>query len=180
MNRTQQVVGETTFSQSFQFLKTGTDVRNVMANSRALVAYVSVVGHYVWFHHSTLGNPLLSRLGLQPSSHIFDTCLETLERREKNPEVRRDMVAHWSSVLYSSPDRMEKSEIFAAAVANIGAGSETVGASLQAFVYYMIRNPVHWQRLRDEIDEADDRGELSDPVSYAEAQKLPFLQACVS
>lgn len=174
------VVGEVTFSTPFRFLETGTDVRNAVANTRALAIYIAVLGHYVWLHHATLGNPLLSRLGLQPSSHIFDTAVDALERRKKNPEVRRDMVAQWMSVRNKDPDRMAEGEIFAGAVVNIGAGAETMSASLQAFFYYLIRHPQHLSRLKQEIDEADARGELSDPVSYAEAQQLSFLQACVS
>lgn len=78
------------------------------------------------------------------------------------------------------PDRMAENEIFAAAVANIGAGADTTSATLQAFFYYLLRNPQYLQRLREEIDTASANGQLSRIVSYAEAQKLPYLQACVS
>jgi cytochrome P450 len=60
------------------------------------------------------------------------------------------------------------------------AGADTVGATAQAFVYYLLRHPNYLQRLRDEIDTAQDRDELSPMVQYNEAQRLPFLQACVS
>lgn len=109
-------VGEVTFSQSFRFLETGTDVRNACANTEKLRVYVAAMGHYVWFHHWTLGNPLLSRLGLQPSSHIFDTCLDAFARRKKNPEVRKDMVAEWYRAHHQSPNRTTEKDIFAAAV----------------------------------------------------------------
>ena len=173
------VIGEVTFSQPFGFLQTGTDIRNAITNTSMLAVYVAVMGHYIWFHNLTLGNPILSRLGLQPSSHIFDTCLKALDLRSKNPEVRNDMVERWMNVRRQFPERMDEKEIFAGSVVNIGAGGDTVSAALQAFLYYLSRHPQYHQRLRAEIDAAEARGELSEIVSYNEALKLPFLQACV-
>jgi cytochrome P450 len=174
------VLGEVTFSQSFGFVETGTDIRNAVANTKALALYIAVMGHYTWLHNMTLGNPLLSRIGIQPSSHIFDTCLAAIDARKKNPAARNDMMQRWLDVRAKYPDRMAGDEILGAAVANIGAGAETVGATSQGFIYYLLRHPEFLQRLRDEIDAAQERGELSAMVQYGEAQKLPFLQACVS
>ncbi|OQE44528.1 hypothetical protein PENCOP_c002G03466 [Penicillium coprophilum] len=173
------VLGEVTFSKSFGFVETGTDIRNAVANTKALALYIAVMGHYTWIHNLTLGNPLLSRIGIQPSSHIFDTCLAAIDARKKNPEKRNDMMQRWLDVRAKYPDRMAENEIFAAAVANIGAGADTVSATAQAFIYYLLRHPLYLQRLRDEIDAAQVRGELSPMVQYNEAQKLPFLQACL-
>lgn len=174
------VLGEVTFSKSFGFVETGTDIRDAVANTKALAVYIAVMGHYIWLHNLTLGNPLLSRIGLQPSSHIFDTCLAAIDARKNNPATRNDMMQRWLDVRAKYPDRMTENEIFAAAVANIGAGADTVGATAQAFIYYLLRHPEYLQRLRDEIDAAQSRGELSPIVQYNEAQRLPFLQACVS
>lgn len=113
-------VGEVTFSQSFRFLETGTDVRHACANTEKLRVYVAAMGHYVWFHHWTLGNPVLSRLGLQPSSHIFDTCMDAFARRKKNPEVRKDMVGEWYRTCHQFPNRTTETDIFAAAVSKKG------------------------------------------------------------
>ncbi|PWY74280.1 cytochrome P450 [Aspergillus heteromorphus CBS 117.55] len=171
------VVGEVTFSSPFRFLATGTDIRHAIANTRALALYIAIMGHYVWLHNLTLGNPLLSRLGLQPSSHIFDTCLAALEQRKQNPAVRLDMMERWLHARRTYPDRMDEAEVFGAAVANIGAGADTTSATLQAFFYYLLRHPQYLHRVRREVDEA--RAELSPIVSYAEAAKLPYLQACI-
>ncbi|RAH72484.1 cytochrome P450 [Aspergillus aculeatinus CBS 121060] len=186
------VVGEVTFSSPFDFLATGTDIRHAIANSRALALYIAIVGHYVWLHNLTLGNPLLSRLGLQPTSHIFDTCLAAIDHRqrqsqEKTPATtptstvppRLDMMERWLTTRQQHPERMAESEIMGACVANVGAGADTTSATLQAFVYHLIRHPQYLAKLRQELDEAQARGELSPIVSYAEATKLPYLQACI-
>lgn len=174
------VLGEVTFSKSFGFVESGTDIRNAIANTGSLVYYISIMGNYIWFHNLTLGNPLFSRLGLQPNSHIFDTCLLAVENRKNNPETRHDMMQRWLDVRANHPDRLSEKDIFAAAVANIGAGAETISATAQAVLYYMIRNPEYMKRAQAEIDAAQSRGELSSLIQYSEAAKLTFLQACVS
>ena len=173
------VLGEVTFSKSFGFVESGTDIRNAIANTGALVYYIAVMGHYIWFHNLTLGNPLFSWLGLQPNSHIFDTCLMAVDNRKKNPEVRHDMMQRWLDTRASYPDRLSERDVFAAAVANIGAGAETVSTAAQTVIYELLRNPSLLKRAQSEIDEAQSRGELSSLIQYSEASRLPFLQACV-
>lgn len=173
------VLGEVTFSKSFGFVESGTDIRNAIANTGLLVYYISVIGNYVWFHTLTLGNPIFSKLGLQPNSHIFDTCLIAIDDRKRNPEVRHDMMQRWLDMRASHPERMSEEDIFGAAVANIGAGAETVSSTAQAVIYYLLRNQEFLHRVRAEIDAATAAGELSDLVQYSEAAKLPFLSACV-
>lgn len=173
------IIGEVAFSRSFGFLREARDVRGAIANSRNLFLYISLIGHAYWLHRLLMANPILGWLNLQPTSHIFDTCLAAVDSRKKNDEVRRDMMERWLEVRRTYPDRMEDKEVLAAAMVTIGAGSESISTTLQAFFYYLLRNPPHLLRLRKDVDAAHRRGELSRIVSYAETQKLPFLQACV-
>ncbi|KAL4899289.1 hypothetical protein BDW74DRAFT_183821 [Aspergillus multicolor] len=177
------VVGEVTFSRSFGFSKAGRDIGNAIANARKLALYVSIMGHYVWLHHLTLGNPLLSRLGLIPASHLFDTCVSAIGARKRNPDARDDMMARWLHTRNTYPDRMAENEVFAAAAANVGAGAETVSASLQALMYYLLkterRGLGYLRRVQRELDKAQREGKLSDIVQYAEAMGLVYLQACI-
>lgn len=174
------VLGEVTFSRRFGFLEEGKDIGGAIANTRVLGIYVSVIGHFYWLHDWLLANPIIGWLNLQPSMHIFETCLAALDARSKSDTVRKDMLEQWKETRRKHPDRMEEKEILAAAVANIGAGADTISATLQAFFYYLLQDQRAWTRVRAEVDEAHSRGELSDIVSHAEAQKLPYLQACVS
>lgn len=174
------IVGEVTFSGRFGFVEQGRDVGAAIANSRKLALYVCLISHAYWLHGVLLGNPIFGWLNLQPTSHIFDTCLAAVDVRKKNDSVRRDMMEQWLEMRRTYPDRMEEKEILAAAVSNIGAGADTISTMLQTLVYYLLRHPKHLSRLQEEIDSAQTRGELSPTVSYAESQKLSFLQACVS
>ncbi|KAL6231022.1 hypothetical protein BDW75DRAFT_244276 [Aspergillus navahoensis] len=173
------VLGEVTFSKSFGFLEEGIDIRNAIANTGSLVYYISIIGNYVWFHNLTLGNPLVSRLGLQPNTHIFDTCLLAIDSRKNNPKLRRDMMQRWLDMRASHPERMSEEDIFGAAVANVRAGAETISSTAQAVIYYLLKNPQYLAMARNELDEAQARGDLSDIIQYTEAARSPFLQACL-
>lgn len=51
---------------------------------------------------------------------------------------------------------------------------------MQSMVYHMIRHPDAWSRAREEIDRARKQNGICHDriISYADAQKLPYLQAC--
>ena len=46
-------------------------------------------------------------------------------------------------------------------------------------MYYILKNPSHLQKLLDEIDLADKESRLSAIVTWQEAGKLPYFQACL-
>lgn len=173
------VVGEVTFSRRFGFLDTGLDVGNAYANGRMVLIYLSLIGRAYFMHKFLLANPLLDRFGMRPTNHLQDTTAAAIASRQSNPDVRRDMMEQWMDARQKHPERMEEREIFCAAIANVAAGSDTVSATMQAVVYYLLKNPKYIPRLREEIDAAQARGELSEVPTYNECQKMPYLQACV-
>ncbi|TVY54619.1 Cytochrome P450 monooxygenase [Lachnellula cervina] len=149
------IMGEVTFSKQFGFLDQGRDIGDAIANTRALGIYVAIMGHFWWAHDYLLANPLIGYLNLQPTMHIFDTALAAVDRRSKNDKVRKDMIEQWMEMRKKHPERMEEKEILAAAVANIGAGADTVSATLQALFYNLLRNEEALIQLREEIDGAN-------------------------
>ena len=170
------IIGEVTFSKSFGFLRTGTDIGGSIGNARALMAYISVAGFFQRLHKLTLGNPYLYSWGLMPHQHIFDTTLDAIKAHEKNPDTRNDMLSTWASQHEKHPEKMSKSLLYGVTYATVGAGSDAISAFLQAFYYHVLPNPQHLARLRKEIDDAKTTGKV---VSWEEARQLPFLQASV-
>jgi cytochrome P450 len=168
------ILGEVTFSKSFGFIKEGRDIGNAIYNSSILGVYVAIMGHFAWAHDYLLANPLIHKFNLQPSMHVFDTCLSAVAARSNNDAVRKDMMEQWMDTRKKHPERMAEKEVLCGAVVNIGAGADTISTTLQAFFYYLLRDPKSMARLRAEIDAAN----LSSPPTYEETQKLPFLQAC--
>ena len=172
---TWDIVSEVVFSSRLGFLDQGKDIGKSIENNVGLAIYVTVACYLQWLHAILLGNPILRWLDFQPSEHSYNTCVECVAMRKRNKEARVDMMEHWMQQRAKYPDRMTERDIFCTAIMNLGAGGETVGSVLQAIFYFLLKaDPVHMLRLQQEIDAARLQSSV---VSFAEAQKLPYLQA---
>ncbi|KAH6659961.1 cytochrome P450 [Truncatella angustata] len=175
------IIGEVIFSKQFGFIETGTDVKNAIHNVANLNAYGAIAGFYHWFHYLVC-NPLVTWTQLMPYGHMYDVTFTAIDQRRKNPDARYDLIAHWLKQHEEHPERLSMRNIEAHSFQAVGAGSDTVSSGLQSFVYHIIRNPEgrHWQKCRDEIRDAQSQGMCNERVvSFADAQKLPYLQACI-
>lgn len=173
------VVGEVLFSKEFGFLEKGQDIGNAIRNNIALEELGTPLSQFKWTQ-VLLGNPLVTMLGLTPSSLLLQTALENLKERQKNPDARFDVVAHWLRYLQQHPDRTTFRNVEAQTTTNIGAGSDTVSCGIQSTLYHMIRHPETWKLARDEIAAAQREGRCEGRVvSFSDAQRLPYLQACI-
>lgn len=174
------VAGEMLFSQPFGFLKAGYDLDNAISTNVALNLHVAIAGFYYWLHTILIGNPLMTKTGLLPMGHLYNTTIKALNKRLTDTTARFDMVAHWFKAQRNSPDLLSLRDVYAHVTNSVGAGSDTVSIGVQSFIYHLIRNPLALERIRSEIQDAQAAGQCQTSViSYADAQSLPFLQACV-
>ena len=51
--------------------------------------------------------------------------------------------------------------------------------SLTAAIFYLATSPQVFNKLRAEIQHAENDSGLDDPITFEQAQKLPFLQAVI-
>ncbi|ETS80694.1 hypothetical protein PFICI_08223 [Pestalotiopsis fici W106-1] len=191
--------GEVIFSQSFGYIKEGKDIRGSIANNLVLNPFVAAAGFFIWAYVLLVANPIITWTGLLPMGHLFDTADAAMKKRKENPDARFDIAAHWFKAQRENPDRLSDRDIQAQATVAVGAGSDTVSCKnpsfyvlesfhkliqekggIQTFVYHMLRNRDSWLRARQEIVAAQAEGRCRDRVvSFDDAQKLPFLQACI-
>ncbi|KAK6219177.1 hypothetical protein LQW54_002426 [Pestalotiopsis sp. IQ-011] len=174
------VVGEAVFSKPFGFLEQGIDIDDCISQTLKFESYISIAAFAQWLHNLLVANPLVTWLDIMPTNYLAKTSGAALEARRSNQDARFDFVAHWFRAHEQSPDKLSYRDLQSAVMANVGAGSDTVSCTLQSTVYHMIRHPDAWQRARAEIDEAQARDGLCTDrvVAYADAQQLPYLQAC--
>ena len=59
------------------------------------------------------------------------------------------------------------------------AGSDTTAIAMRACFYFLMKHPVTYKQLQATLDEALAAGQLSTPVRFAEAQKIPLLCATI-
>lgn len=55
------------------------------------------------------------------------------------------------------------------------AGSDTTAIAIRAIFYFLVKTPQVYARLREEIDQAERDGKLSELVTYEESQGLRYL-----
>ena len=60
------------------------------------------------------------------------------------------------------------------------AGADTTSIAMTSVLYYLMRNPITYQKLQAEIDAAFYDSRLSTPVTYNAAINLPYLKACIN
>jgi cytochrome P450 len=73
--------------------------------------------------------------------------------------------------------KLDPPEIMHPVGMNVGAGVDTTGISLTATIYYLMKNPASLTRLREELAEAERQAQISEPIKFSEAQKLPYFNA---
>ncbi|KAF5017302.1 hypothetical protein F66182_10783, partial [Fusarium sp. NRRL 66182] len=177
------VIGEITFGHRFGFLEdsTRTDVFDAIDTRNH---YSTFVGLFPSSLHRMLF-PLLPTTG--GHGYVGKYTMDEIASREsllKSPDVKErdgkpDFVSRFFQIRQEDPDKMTKMDIFTMCQSNIGAGSDTTAISLSAIVYYLLKHPETYKRLKDEIDQAAVQGKISDSISFKEAQELPFLQAVI-
>ncbi|KAI6749277.1 hypothetical protein HG530_015116 [Fusarium avenaceum] len=183
------VITSITFSNRMGFMEQEMDIEGIIAAIEGRLAYNSVVGEMFGLHQFLLGSavvraaanfvPALAKLN--SSQYITRFAARQLERyqnTDKDVSSMKDMLARFR---YSQKgqEEMPCDDLLTHASTNIFAGSDTTAISLRSMFYYLCRNPRCYDKLRNEVDCMETEGKLSNIVTFAEAQKLPYLQACM-
>ncbi len=171
------ITGELLFSKPFGFISKGYDINKTLARSHKIIGLGTVGGYYPWLNR-LLANPFVTWTGILPFKLIYTTAINAIAEREKNPNARFDILTHWFKA--HAEGKVTMRDIQAQATLGVVGGTDAMSTGLQSFVYHMIRHPTAWQRCQDEIQESQARGKCTDQViSFADAQDLPYLQACI-
>lgn len=183
------VISSITFSNRLGFMERETDVNDIIAAIEGRLVYNSIVGQVPWLHKHLFGNALVSWVSsfipsvavLNSSRYIVSFATAQLQRYQNHESTTadlKDMLDRFKR-FKDGEQTMSDDELLSHATSNIFAGSDTTAASLRAIFYYLCRTPLAYAKLQAEIDEANNRGALSDHVTFAEAQKLSYFQAVI-
>ena len=96
---------------------------------------------------------------------------------------RGDLLSMFLKAQVDRPDFMTDERVLVMAVSMAFAGSETTAISLAAVFYFISKNPRCYYKLNEEIEAAVENGTIGNRanglVTWAESQKLPYLDACI-
>jgi cytochrome P450 len=177
------VIGEITFANRFGFLDMGEDKEGVFGAIDERGIYSTFVGIFPWIH--PILYPLLPKTG--GHGYVFNYTLRQIEERQKSLKDPRnagregppDIMTKILLAHEADPNKMTEIDLITMCQSNIGAGSDTTAITLSSILYHLLKYPRTYQVLRNEIDTAAKEGTVSDPVTFKEAQDLPYLQAVI-
>ena len=96
---------------------------------------------------------------------------------------RGDLLSMFLKAKDDRPAFFHDGRVLTMAVSMAFAGSETTAISLAAVFYYLLKNYRCYEKLKGKVDEAINSGIIENRpnglVTWAESQKLPYLDACI-
>jgi cytochrome P450 len=173
------VIGEITIGRSFGLIEAGNDKNGLLHAIHVTgITYGSHAGLIPGIH------PLCMWLqGVLPTYSPWKVVTGSIggvisERTQgESFSDRQDFLEKCTELRKAG--KMDQHTMFNTIGANIGAGSDTTGITLTAVIYYLMKNPQCLEKLRSEIETAEQEGRLSSPPTFQEGQKLPYLQATI-
>lgn len=175
-----QVLGEVAFSKKFGFLEAGVDVDRAIKTIDDSQWYNGLIGQVPWLDHIFRRNPLWQFIPFLATKNALVTrvAMGQLEKRT-NPQGEKveykDLLNSLIEAQKQHPEALGKGDVFAIAHGAIFAGSDSTASTMQSFMWQVVSNKRVYEKLMKEILAAD----LSDMVTYNEAQNLPYFQACL-
>lgn len=174
--------------ERFGFLDTGEDIQGIMVSLSEYLRYCVRVGIFSEWHKTLYRMRMASHKvsGIQHVSkfaqhHLDAKCAQFQPDDEKNsnPRAPADVITKLLRIQNSDSNKISRTDIMSTCVMNVGAGSDTTSIAFSAVIYCLLKHPKTLARLRDEIREYEARGLVSRPIKFAEAQRMPYLQAVV-
>ncbi|KXS93740.1 hypothetical protein AC578_3108 [Pseudocercospora eumusae] len=173
------VVGAVSFSRIFGFVQTGTD-NGELARLKDSITSIGWVQHVPWVLrlHNALEPIIGNRLAINDRlGHFYDMSHDEVESWKARDRSERDMVRELVQVQKHSPEEMNDRNLKYMMSTNIFAGSDTTSTSIRGTMLLLLRNPDKLDRLLKELEEKKADGQLSDPVTFEEAEDCQYLQA---
>lgn len=169
-------------SKRLGFLDEGEDVKGIMEALEVGGFIGSVTGLFPFL------NPIImfcitkfAPKGKGPGfiDEYTDKLLESRRYEKIETDGPSDFIGKFMAIQHENPAKMTDKDIRNFAFANIAAGSDTTSITLSGMLYHLCKNPKTMEKLRKELDEAALAGKISDPITFQEAQALPYLQAVI-
>jgi cytochrome P450 len=116
----------------------------------------------------------------QVDRSIDFTIKQIAERQSQDKPASEgppDMLTRLLETRAQNPGKYTDWHVLMGAFTNIVAGADTSWTSLSGILYQLLKNPEVLRKLRQEIEEMSNKGTLSNPGRFREAQQMPYLQA---
>ena len=160
------------FSSPMGFLEKGGDVDNSMKDMALASDCFSWCGQVLEIDRflKYIGKPIFVGTAVSSLKQI------ALRRAKgKSPRSTSDFLEFFTELQRADPKSITDDTILNWTVNNMGASVNSVTAVVEAIVYYVLKNPMIYARMRRELEPLVGKA----PVAWKDAQQLPYLDAIV-
>ncbi|KAL8829801.1 MAG: hypothetical protein Q9191_001804 [Dirinaria sp. TL-2023a] len=182
------------FGKQFGFLQRGADIAEIMKTVHNYARYGGVVGVFSEWHPwvfrllnamapgGAVGYAYIAKFTSQAiaewNARPEDEKSVNAQRSESGTVLHSDYLSTWLAKHNEHPEEFTISDIYYHAFPHVAAGAETTAISLVASIYFLLRHPKVFTRLRQELDQQWS-DTPSERISMKEVQDLPYLQAVI-
>ena len=185
------VIGMMTYSKRLGFLDHGEDVGGVIHALEGFLLYASLAGLGPSLHPfvARFKNWLAGNKGAG-RAYIANFTQQRMTEQRANPKTavidddenqtsELDFLSKFYSKHTKDPKNFTNYHVIAGCTQNMVAGYDTTAITLSACLYYLLKNPRVFAKLRDEVDRLDRQNGVLKGVSFKESQEMPYLQAVI-
>lgn len=123
-----------------------------------------------------LGPPSFGTITNISIQHLVDR-LQGKDSEYHDPS-KPDFLDRFIEAKEKFPDVVDDMQIVSYLMINMIAGADTTGITLNAALYFSLKHPGVWKRLRSEIPANDPNSEAA-VISYKDAREFPYLNAVI-
>ncbi|KEY73162.1 hypothetical protein S7711_04128 [Stachybotrys chartarum IBT 7711] len=172
------VISDLAFSRAFGYLEKDADLHDYIKITRS---YIPVM--VIFANIPALARTMQSRIfrGLLPKDTdelgfgAFMGIVKKVVAERFAPQETSPLDMLGSFIRHGLTQEEASSE----ALVQVLAGSDTSATTLRIVLLNLLSNPPIYLRLRKEIDDGIQAGNISSPITNAEARELPYLQAII-
>lgn len=164
------------FGESRGYIAHGRDVDGVYPAARERLGHWEIWSSLPGLERLIFKNWLVQRFQ-KSTSNLAGLALKQVQVREAGEKLNgeNDLMGRYLAASRVVPDVITTRDVLALTISTIHAGSETVAMTCASILQQVLMNQEVYSRLKKEILDAG----LTAPVSFGDAEKLPFLDAVV-
>ncbi|KAH7042246.1 pisatin demethylase [Macrophomina phaseolina] len=170
------VIGAITTGNPFGLMSAEDDFDSVISSIHDCMVYGSLVGLapelHLWIVR--IAGLLRCPLPTAPVQNYIEKHIR-LRRQGVTPDDQNDFLTKLLKLEAAGTNT--PFDTLNSCTTNIVAGSDTTAITLSACMYYLVRNRSAFGTLRAEIDRMAMERNISDPITYPQAQQCTYLQA---
>ncbi|KAI1452040.1 cytochrome P450 [Annulohypoxylon moriforme] len=171
-------IGSISFSRPFGYVEVGEDNGLFLRLQRALrsIGWVKHVPRLYRLHQKLM--PVIGNwiAGNDRNTYFFEFATREVKARTDRDGDYKDIASQLLSVQKTKPE-LNDTNIAFMMTTNVFAGSDTTSTSLRATMYLLLKYPEKYSRLMEELESKRQKGELSVPATFKQAETCTYLQA---